>query len=81
LNDKAPKGNTALCLRKQVAMLGLVDAMFVQTTPTPIKYAMSTRGYCSPKMRLPLAEPSSASVRTIESAMTDFEKNSEYLTT
>ena len=75
------EGRGDLCLRKQLTMLPLVDAMFVQTNPTPVKYAMSTRGFCTSKMRLPLAEPSDMVKRVIDSAMLDFEIKRGILTT
>ena len=44
-------------LSGQLEILPLVDAIFAETNPTPIKYAMSLFGLCSPEVRLPLAMP------------------------
>ncbi len=35
-------------------LFGLIKALFVETNPIPVKYAMHLMGYCSPDMRLPL---------------------------
>ncbi len=35
-------------------LFGLIKALFVETNPIPVKYAMHLMGYCSPEMRLPL---------------------------
>lgn len=48
-------GKYALSLDAQLDILPLVDAIFMETNPTPIKYAMSLFGLCSPEVRLPLA--------------------------
>jgi len=34
----------------------LHDAMFCETNPTPVKYAVSLLGLCLPGVRLPLVE-------------------------
>ncbi len=35
-------------------LFGLIKALFVETNPIPVKYAMHLMGYCSPDVRLPL---------------------------
>ena len=35
-------------------LFGLIKALFVETNPIPVKYAMHLMGYCTPDMRLPL---------------------------
>lgn len=44
-------------LKLQLRLLPFIKALFAETNPTPIKYAMSMRGLCSAEVRLPLAEP------------------------
>ncbi len=51
----AKKTDEALLYQK--ALLKKVRAIFSETNPTPIKYAMSLRGLCKSEMRLPLTEP------------------------
>ncbi|MBO7196593.1 MAG: 4-hydroxy-tetrahydrodipicolinate synthase [Clostridia bacterium] len=41
----------------QIKLLPFIRTLFLETNPSPIKYAMSTLGLCSPEVRLPLAEP------------------------
>ena len=41
----------------QKRLFGLIKVLFQETNPTPIKYAMSLSGLCSPEVRLPLFEP------------------------
>ena len=48
-------GHTIDALAEQTALLSLIDAMFVETNPTPVKYALSKLGLCSEQMRLPMS--------------------------
>lgn len=41
----------------QFRLLPLIRAMFLETNPAPIKFAMANRGLCSAELRLPLDEP------------------------
>jgi len=47
----------------------LHDALFVETSPGPVKYAASLRGLCSPELRLPMAPVSAATQKTVSAAM------------
>jgi 4-hydroxy-tetrahydrodipicolinate synthase len=51
----------------------LTKAMFIETNPAPIKYAMSVLGMPSGKPRLPLVEPTSASQKIIKKALQDYQ--------
>ena len=51
-------GDAARSLEIQLAMMPLVDAMFCDVNPSPVKYAMSRMGYPVGECRLPLVEPS-----------------------
>ncbi|HHN73325.1 MAG TPA: 4-hydroxy-tetrahydrodipicolinate synthase [Thermopetrobacter sp.] len=74
----------ALCARFQAATLAgdyetaralqdrlmpLHHAMFVETSPGPVKYAVSLLGFCSPFARLPMVEIAEGSKRAVEAAM------------
>ena len=50
----------------QTAILPLVRAMFYETNPAPIKYAMTRVGLCSGELRLPLAEVTGETKRMID---------------
>lgn len=59
-------GNSARAREIQFRLLPLIQAMFMETNPSPIKYAMSLRGLCSPELRLPLSEPRESTKKEIE---------------
>lgn len=40
----------------QLAILPLISALFCEVNPIPVKTAMHSLGFCSPRMRLPLTE-------------------------
>ena len=48
-------------LNLQLRLLPFIKAMFIETNPSPIKFAMSRRRLCSPEVRLPLSEPRESS--------------------
>ncbi len=41
----------------QIRLLPFIKSLFLETNPSPIKYAMAIEGLCSPELRLPLSEP------------------------
>jgi 4-hydroxy-tetrahydrodipicolinate synthase len=43
----------------------LVKALFCETSPGPVKHALSLMGLCSPEMRLPLAPVSQATEKLV----------------
>ncbi|MEX1146764.1 MAG: 4-hydroxy-tetrahydrodipicolinate synthase, partial [Sphingomonadales bacterium] len=45
------------------------DALFVETSPGPVKYAASLLGLCSMEMRLPMASVSDQTRKTVEAAL------------
>jgi 4-hydroxy-tetrahydrodipicolinate synthase len=45
------------------------DAMFCETSPGPVKYALSIMGHIQPDLRLPLAPISDASKQKVEAAL------------
>jgi 4-hydroxy-tetrahydrodipicolinate synthase len=60
------KGEHKKSLDCQLELLPLIKAMFLETNPAPIKYAMSRLGLCSSELRLPLAEPRESTKCEIE---------------
>ncbi len=54
----------------------LCKAMFLETNPQCIKYAMSLEGYCKPHMRLPLVVPKEQIRKQIAETYQDFKKKS-----
>jgi 4-hydroxy-tetrahydrodipicolinate synthase len=43
--------------------------LFVESNPSPIKYAMARAGFCGPTLRLPLAPISARSAETLEASL------------
>jgi 4-hydroxy-tetrahydrodipicolinate synthase len=59
-------GDVAGAYKLQFALKPLIDAMFIEVNPIPVKAALSLLGIYGPEMRLPLCEPSDASLAVIE---------------
>lgn len=55
--QSATTGEWERALEIQHRLLPLIKALFTETNPSPVKYAMSILGLCSSEVRLPLAEP------------------------
>jgi 4-hydroxy-tetrahydrodipicolinate synthase len=64
-------GDYAKAREYQDRLMPLHDAMFCETNPSPVKYAVSLLGKCAPDMRLPMVEPADASKAAIKQAMQD----------
>ena len=62
-------GNFDAALKIQDQLIPLHDALFVESSPGPIKYAVSKLGICGPETRLPLAAIAPATCQQVESAM------------
>ena len=69
MTDAYFSGDIAKARDIQFKLLPLIQAMFMETNPSPIKYAMSLRGLCSPELRLPLSEPRESTKKEIERLM------------
>ena len=50
-------------------LIPLHDALFVETSPAPVKYAASLLGRCTPEVRLPLWETTPATQEKVRDAM------------
>jgi 4-hydroxy-tetrahydrodipicolinate synthase len=62
-------GDFATALKLQDKLMPLHDAMFVETSPGPVKYAVSKLGLCLPDTRLPMVPVSEATKRAVDAAM------------
>ena len=58
----------------QFELLPMIKAMFLETNPAPVKYAMSLLSLCSAELRLPLSEPSEPSKAVIRGALSRYLK-------
>ena len=66
------KRDNSLLLQQR--LLPLINTLFLETNPAPIKYALSKRGLCSEEMRLPMYPPSDETRRKIDGATRVFEE-------
>ena len=66
--------NPELSLKAQKKLLPVIRALFLETNPAPIKYAMSRSGLCLSDMRLPMWLPTEATRRRIDETLELFTK-------
>jgi len=62
-------GDFAKALQIQDRLMPLHKALFVESSPGPVKYAASLLGLCGPHARLPLVEIAESSKQAVEAAM------------
>lgn len=58
-------GDFTKALAVHERMVPLHHVMFCETSPSPVKYALSLMGKCKPDLRLPLVQPSEGSKKLI----------------
>jgi 4-hydroxy-tetrahydrodipicolinate synthase len=63
------KGDYAAALTLQDRLMPLHHAMFVETSPGPVKYAASLLGLCGPEARLPMVPVTDATKKAVKEAM------------
>ena len=66
ITDTFFAGRTDESLAEQLSLLPLIDAMFLETNPAPVKYALSRLGLCRDEMRLPMGSIDEATKRSID---------------
>ena len=69
LCDSYFEGRQSDALRLQLQLLPFIKALFIETNPSPIKYAMEKAKLCSREVRLPLYEPRESTKIEIERAL------------
>ncbi len=62
-------GDYASALMMQDVLMPLHDAMFVETSPAPVKYAASLLGLCADELRSPMIPAAEKSRETVKAAM------------
>ena len=62
-------GNTEKALASQLSVLDLVDALFCEVNPIPVKTAMNLLGYNAGPLRLPLCEMEEKNLETLKAAL------------
>ena len=63
------KGDYAKALQLQDRLMPLHHAMFVETSPGPVKYAASLLGLCEAEARLPMVPVVEATKEAVRKAM------------
>jgi 4-hydroxy-tetrahydrodipicolinate synthase len=63
------QGNYAAALELQDRLMPLHTALFVETSPSPVKYAASLLGKCRDDVRLPLVQIGDATRKAVRDAM------------
>ena len=66
------EGDTATALKLQLEALDLVDALFIEVNPIPVKTAMNMMGYNAGELRMPLCEMGEANKEVLRKAMVEY---------
>jgi 4-hydroxy-tetrahydrodipicolinate synthase len=69
MQDSCLKGDYAAALRIQDRLMPLHTAIFIETNPSPTKYALSVLGRMSEEVRLPMLPVSAGTQQAVRSAM------------
>ena len=67
------KGDLQLARQLQLQLIPIWKAAFCEVNPIPLKAMMGLMQLCEPDVRLPLVEPSTASMRLIEETLKGYE--------
>ncbi len=63
------RGDYKAALKLQDRLMPLHNALFVETNPGPVKYAVSLLGHCTPDARLPMVPVMESTKKAVQSAM------------
>jgi 4-hydroxy-tetrahydrodipicolinate synthase len=69
MHEAWQRGDAAEAFRIHERLMPLHRALFVETSPAPVKYAVARLGKCAPEVRLPLVEPRESTRQAVEAAM------------
>ncbi|MGI6752470.1 MAG: 4-hydroxy-tetrahydrodipicolinate synthase [Anaerovoracaceae bacterium] len=70
--EKYMRGDTEGAARLQIGMKPLIDAMFCEVNPIPVKAALASLGLIKQSYRLPLTPPSESSMDRIRQSMKEY---------
>lgn len=65
-------GDTQAALQTQLKQLPLIQAVFSEVNPVPIKAAVWLMGKCQLNYRLPLAQPETVTIEKLKALMSDY---------
>ena len=66
------EGDIATARKLQLEAIELVDALFIEVNPIPVKAAMNMLGYNAGGLRMPLCEISDANKEVLRKAMVNY---------
>jgi len=66
-------GKTREAATEQIAIKPLIDVIFAEVNPIPVKYALSLMGMCYPEYRLPLCMPQNKTQYAIYDTLKEFD--------
>jgi 4-hydroxy-tetrahydrodipicolinate synthase len=69
LQEATLRGDYKEALKLQDRLMPLHHALFVETNPGPIKYAVSLLGHCTPEARLPMVPVQESTKKAVKDAM------------
>ncbi|MCH5186752.1 MAG: 4-hydroxy-tetrahydrodipicolinate synthase [Oscillospiraceae bacterium] len=69
---KCLEGDYAAASKMQLEAIELIDALFCEVNPIPVKTAMRLMGYEAGPLRLPLSEMSEANLEVLKTAMKNY---------
>lgn len=72
MTDYAFNGDYRSARKLNFKLLPLIQAMFIETNPIPVKKALNLMGLIENEIRLPLSEASGSAIEKIKSAMKEF---------
>jgi len=67
--DACLRGDYAAALQVQDKLLPLHTALFIETSPAPVKYALSVLGKCADTVRLPMVPVGETTKTAVRAAM------------
>lgn len=70
LHQAWQRGDKAAAKTINDRLMPLHKALFVETSPAPVKYALSRLGFCTDELRLPLVPASAAARQAVDDALT-----------
>lgn len=66
------EGKTGESAGLQLKLLKLINTLFVEVNPVPVKTAMNLMGYCTGEMRLPLCEMDEKNYQTLKTVLAEY---------
>ena len=71
LQNACMAGDYKTALQLQDRLMPLFDALFVESNPGPVKYAVSRLGLCSAEMRLPMVPVAESTRKIVDTVLAD----------